>query len=185
MRLVLFTFPFAIAIGYLLRGQLRHLGNVQFRYGWAGLAGVVLQFLPVEGTPGYLLLSASFVLLLFVAGANIRLTGFALVLAGLWLNFLVIVVNEGMPVARQAIISSDQAETLEDIQAANTNKHHLATDDTDLLFLGDVIGIPSPVRQAISVGDVVAYAGAMWFVVAGMRPPREREADLRVAEASV
>jgi hypothetical protein len=185
MRLILFTFPPAIGIGYLLGGSLRNLAGVRFRYPGAGLVGVALQVLPVGGTLGYLALVGSFVLLLFVTGANWKLTGFALVLLGLWLNFLVIVVNEGMPVTRQAIVSSGQAETIAEIDDSGGTKHHLATGDDRLMFLADRIPIPAPVKQAVSLGDVVAYAGAIWFVIAGMRRrDDEVEADLRVAEAS-
>ncbi len=174
MRLVLFAFPLAIGLGYLLGGRLRNLAELRFRHGWAGLVGVGLQILPVGGTGGSLILIASFVLLLFVAGANWRLPGFGLIVLGLCMNFLVIAVNEGMPVTAQALVASGQAGTLDDLQSAGGAKHHLATSEDHLLFLADRIAIPPPVRQAVSVGDVVAYAGAMWFVVAGMR---RREAD--------
>ena len=184
MRLVLFTFPLAIGLGYLLGGRLSNIGRVKFRHGWAGFVGVILQFLPIGGTLGYLVLVASFLLLLFVASVNWKLPGFLLVLVGLWMNFLVIVVNEGMPVTREAIVASGQADTLDDLVDAGGTKHHLATPEDDLVFLGDRIALPSPVRQAVSIGDVVAYAGAMWFVVAGMRgKDRELEAERPVAEA--
>lgn len=179
MRLVLFTFPPAIGVGYLLGGRLRNLGLVRFRYPAVGLAGVALQVLPIGGTPGFLALVASFLLLLFVSAANWRLTGFVLVIVGLWMNFLVIVVNRGMPVTREAIVASGQAATLEGIEDSGGTKHHLATAEDDLMFLADRIAVPAPVKQAISVGDIVAYAGAMWFVVAGMRR-REEEADVDV-----
>ncbi|MGZ8593734.1 MAG: DUF5317 domain-containing protein [Actinomycetota bacterium] len=184
MRLVLFAFPLAIALGYLAGGRLRRLGGLRFRHGWAGLAGVALQFLPFDGTPGYLALLASFGLLVFAAVANRRHPGFALVIAGLCLNFVVIAVNQGMPVTRDAIVASDQAETLDDIRDEGGNKHHLATDEDDLLFLADTIGVPAPVRQAISIGDIAAYAGAMWFVVAGMRRREEHpHPEVQIAEA--
>jgi hypothetical protein len=182
MRLVLFTFPLAIGLGYLLGGRLSNLGGIRFHHGWAGLVGVVLQFFPIGGTPGYLVLVASFLLLLFVSSVNWKLPGFLLVLIGLWMNFLVIVVNEGMPVTREAVIASGQADTLQDLRDAGGTKHHLATPDDDLVFLGDRIAVPPPVRQAISMGDVVAYVGAIWFVVAGMRPRDEnRGRDLSLA----
>jgi hypothetical protein len=180
MRLVLFAFPLAIGLGYLLGGRLQRLGTTRFRHAWAGLAGVVLQVLPVSGTPGFWVLMASFALLVFVAWVNVRLPGFALVLVGLALNFLVIAVNEGMPVTRDAIVASDQGDTLDDIRDAGGTKHHLATDDDDLLFLADRFGIPAPVKQAVSVGDVVAYGGVMWFVVAAMRR-RDEDAATSVA----
>lgn len=186
MRLVLFTFPVAIALGFAVGGRLRNLGTTPFRHGWAGIAGIALQFVPVGGAAGYLVLSASFVLLLFVASSNWRLPGFLLVLVGLSLNFLVIVVNEGMPVTREAIVASGQAHTLGELEEATSAKHHLATQDDELLFLGDRIAIPAPVEQAVSVGDVVAYVGAMWFVVAGMRSPGREDPgrDLEPAGAS-
>lgn len=185
MRLVLFVFPLAIGLGYLLGGRLHRLGNVRFRHAWAGLAGVALQVLPVGGTLGFVVLIASFVLLLFVAWVNRRLPGFALIAAGLCLNLVVIAVNEGMPVTREAIVASDQAETLDDIRAAGGTKHHLATAQDDLLILADRIGIPAPVAQAVSIGDVVAYAGVVWFVVAAMRRRTEEEpASVPAAETS-
>jgi len=186
MRLVAFAFPLAIGLGYVVGGRLHHLGELRFRHAWAGLAGVGLQFVPAEGTAGFLTLLASFGLLVVAAVANRRLPGFPLVIAGLCLNLIVIGVNEGMPVTRDAIVASDQADTLDDIRDAGGAKHHLATDDDDLIFLADTIGIPSPVRQAISVGDIAAYAGAMWFVVAGMRRRGERAGrDAPTEEASV
>ena len=187
MRLILFTFPIAIAIGYALGGRLSNLGRVSFRWPLAGILGVALQFAPVGGSGGYLLLVASFLLLIVAAAANWRLPGFILIIAGLWLNFMVITVNEGMPVTRQAIVASGQAETLAELVDSPESKHHLAGPDDELLFLGDHIAVPPPVKQAISLGDVLAYTGAMWFVVAGMRrsgKAGEPAPDLRIAGAS-
>ncbi len=184
MRLILFAFALAIGLGYLMGGRLRNLGAVRFRHAWAGLVGVGLQFLPVTGAPGYVALIASFVLLAFVAVANRRLPGFALIVVGLCLNFLVIAVNEGMPVTREALVASGQTATIDDLREAGGSKHHLATSEDDLQFLADRFGIPAPVNQAVSVGDIVAYSGVMWFVVAAMRRRDEdADAELLAAEA--
>ena len=186
MRLVLFTLPIAIVLGYVLGGRLANLAAVSFRWPLAGVLGFGLQFLPVGGTGGYLLLVGSLLLLFVAAAANWSLPGFVLILVGLWMNFVVITVNEGMPVTRQAIVASGQADTLEELVESGGSKHHLAGPDDQLLFLADHIAIPPPVRQAVSFGDIVAYGGALWFVVAGMRR-RENEAaprtELRMAEA--
>jgi hypothetical protein len=91
-----------------------------------------------------------------------------------------------MPVTREAVLASDQGETLDDLSSAGGSKHHLATSDDDLLFLADRIGIPAPVAQAVSVGDVVAYAGVVWFVVAAMRRrPEHAPAGAAAAETSL
>ncbi len=168
MRLILVTFSLAIALGYLLGGRLRNFGSIRLRLPWVGLAAVGLQLVPANGPLGSALLFTSFALLLVVGVVNRRVPGFGLVVAGLCLNFLVIAVNDGMPVTHEAVIASGQADTLDDLRAGGA-KHHLATADDELLVLADRFGIPAPVRQVISIGDVLAYAGAVWFVVAGMR----------------
>jgi hypothetical protein len=185
MRLILIAFPLAIGLGYLLGGRLRNLAGLRFRHAWAGLVGVGLQFLPVGGLAGSLVLLASFVLLLFVAVVNRRLPGFALVVVGLCLNFLVIAVNQGMPVTREALEGSGQLDTLHELETDGGAKHHLAGPGDDLLILADRIALPPPISQAISVGDIVAYAGVIWFVAAGMRRNEDDQpADLPAAEVS-
>jgi hypothetical protein len=167
MRLVLYTLPVVIAAGYLFGGRLRNLSHVTLRYPAAGVAGLVLQVLPARGSAGLLLLIASLVLMVVFAGANWRLSGFALVAVGLWANLLVVAVNDGMPITASAFVASRQTEGLGDLGPGG--RHHLATPRDDLVFLGDAIPIPAPINRAVSIGDLVAYAGAMWFVVVGMR----------------
>jgi hypothetical protein len=118
---------------------------------------------------------ASFALLFAFAALNVRNPGFPLILVGLCLNALVIGVNHGMPVQRQALITSGQGSTLHLLAREGGAKHHLAGPDDRLMLLGDVIPVPKPVGQVISVGDVATYAGVMWFVVASMRPSRRPE----------
>ena len=169
MRLLLFAIPLALMVGLLLGGRISNLAEISFRWPLAAIAGIALQFVPVAGTTGAIVLTLSFVCLFVAVGMNRRLPGFVLLLIGLWLNFVVITVNQGMPVTRHAIIASGQAETLSGLKALESSKHHLATRDDQLLFLGDVVPIGPPVKQAVSVGDLIAYAGAMWFIVAAMR----------------
>jgi hypothetical protein len=177
MRLVVLTIPVAVLVGYLAGGRLANLANVRFRWPLSGLLGIALQFAPVAGTGGTLLLVASFLFLFVAAGVNHRLPGFALILVGLWLNFVVITVNEGMPVTGQALVASGQVNTLADLRSGADTKHHLASDRDELVFLGDAIPIPPPIHQAVSIGDLLAYSGAMWFVVRGMRRQTPQAAD--------
>lgn len=184
MRLVMLTIPVAVLVGYLAGGRLGNLANVRFRWPMSGLAGIALQFAPVAGTGGTLLLVASFLFLFVAAGVNRRLPGFALILVGLWLNFVVITVNEGMPVTQHALVASGQANTLADLRSGADTKHHLASDKDELLFLGDAIPIPPPVHQAVSLGDLLTYSGAMWFVIRGMRRQAPQAADGQEAHGS-
>ncbi len=169
LRLLFVSMFSAIVLGYLARGRLGNLADTRFRWGWIGIAGVVLQFLPVTGRLGDLVLTLSFLLLFVVAGVNWRLPGFVLILAGLWMNFVVITVNQGMPVTREAIVASGQADTLKELKQLDSPKHHIKTADDQLMMLGDLIGIPAPIKQAVSIGDLAAIAGVMWFVIGAMR----------------
>ena len=174
MRLIMATVVVATIAGLLAGGTLRDFPSVGIRAAWLALAGVVLQFVPVGGTLGTVLLYASFAALIAFAVVNVRVHGFVLILVGLALNALVIVANQGMPVTRDALEHSNQSATLADLIANGGAKHHLAGDGTVLLPLGDVIPLGAPFDQAISVGDVCVQLGAAWFIVASMprRHPR-------------
>lgn len=170
MRLVVIILPASISLGYLLGGRLRNISDLNLRYPAAGLAGLGAQLLPVRGAASQLLLIASLVLMLAFAGLNWRMAGFVLIAVGLWSNLVVVVVNDGMPVTAAALVASGQTDSLEDLTPGG--RHHLTTPDDELVFLADAIPIPAPVNRAVSVGDLVAYVGAVWFVVAGMRRQR-------------
>ncbi len=175
MRLVLFAFPVAILVGYVTGGRIGNLAAFTFRWPLAGLGGIALQFAPFAGTTGTVLLLASFLLLLATATVNLRLPGFLLILVGIGLNFLVIATNGGMPVTRHALVASGQSDTLAALERSGGAKHHLASDEDVLLQLGDVIPVPAPVHQAVSAGDLLAYAGASLLIVQGMRRPPTAE----------
>lgn len=168
LRLLGITLVGALALGLLSRGRLSNLAEVRFRFGWVAIVGVVLQFLPISGTAGDLVLIASFLCLFVVCVANVRLPGFPLILLGLLLNFVVITVNQGMPVPESAVVASGQEDTLEELRTLDSPKHHLEGPDDELMLLADVIPLGPPIRQAVSIGDLMSLAGVVWFVVAAM-----------------
>lgn len=176
MKLMLLSLSLAVLAGVVLGGRMSNLSTLRLRWTGLALAGFALQWVYGPGTVIPLLcLYVSFVLLTVFAIKNLRVAGFPIILAGVLMNFLVIGLNQGMPVAKQALIASDQAETLDDLMNNPWPKHHLASDDDLLLFLGDVIAVPAPVRQAISVGDIFTYGGVGVVIVTGMRRPARRE----------
>lgn len=179
MKPVLITLVLAIGIGKVAGGRLSGLSAMRFRLVPAALAGLLLQFLVPSGIWQQVLLFASFLLLGAFAVANIRIPGFTLILAGIVMNFLVIGVNAGMPVPRWSLERSDQIQELEFLIEHGGAKHHLATEEDTLMFLADVIPLPSPIRQSVSAGDVVTYAGVAYVIVAGMRRRREIETPER------
>jgi hypothetical protein len=185
MKLMLVSLSLAILAGIVLGGEMRNLSAVRLR--WAGLAmiGFALQWVYGPGTLIPLTsLYVSFVLLTVFAIKNLRLVGFPIILAGIAMNFLVIGLNQGMPVAEQALMASGQADTLDDLIHNPFPKHHLASDEDLVLFLGDVIALPQPVGQAISLGDIFTYGGVGVVIVAGMlTPARRRDDDAQPATA--
>ena len=175
MKLVLPAFAVAILIGYLRGGRLAALADLRLRWQGAALLGLLLQVLLWPGGDWPLLyLYLSFVLLTAFAIVNIRVTGVALILIGVVLNFTVIVLNRGMPVSRQAVVASHQADSLGELVDDGGPKHHLASSADHLRFLGDVIAVPA-LEQAVSAGDIFTYGGVMVLIAVGMG--RRRRAD--------
>jgi Family of unknown function (DUF5317) len=185
MRLILVVVIGAIIAGYLSGGSLREFPTVRTRWWWLALAGVAMQLVTGGGTLETLLLLASFVVLLVYVAANLRAPGYALILLGLLLNFAVIAANQGMPVTREALVASGQTDTLPELASnAEGQKHFLAGDDARLLELGDVIALGSPIRQAVSIGDILVHLGIGWFIVMAMRR-RDRSPALEPGTAEV
>jgi diguanylate cyclase (GGDEF)-like protein len=171
VKVILATMLFSIAFGYAGGGRLTNLAKVRILLAPLAIVGLALQLVLPPGPWPLVLLLVSFVLLLVFGYVNRRVPGFRLILVGIMLNLLVIGVNHGMPVAKQALIDSGQQETLTELVHAGGAKHHLAGPDDELLFLGDVIAIPQPVGQIVSLGDVLTYGGVAWLIIASMLGP--------------
>ena len=176
MKLMFVSLSLAVLAGIVLGGHIRNLSAVRLRWTALAMIGFALQWVYGPGTLIPLTcLYVSFVLLTVFAIKNLNIVGFWIILAGVAMNFLVIGLNQGMPVAEQALMASGQADTLDDLINNPWPKHHLAADDDLVLFLGDVIALPQPVGQAISLGDIFTYCGVGVVIVAGMRTPSRRE----------
>ena len=176
MKLFAFVIVAALLMGLALGGRLANLEKLRLHWWGLALVGLGIQFVPLpEGAGGIDLvvrtsvLAISYSLLLTFAAANLRLAGMALLLAGIAMNFVVIAVNGGMPVSAETLRDSGQEEVLASLQAERADKHHLLNEDDKLTFLADVIAVPQPVGQAISIGDVFIYGGLAWTIVASMR----------------
>jgi Family of unknown function (DUF5317) len=183
MKLIVGALVLAIVIGYLMGGRLSNLSNLRIRWAPLAIVGLAMQLINPPGHWPLAMLIGSFVLLFAFAVVNRHVLGFWLILVGISLNFLVIGLNSGMPVSAQALSASGQEDTIGQLtnRADSYVKHHLAGDDDELLFLGDVIAIPPPIGQAVSVGDIFTYGGVVVVVVAGMRR-RTKEQPAPAAE---
>ncbi len=183
MKLILATLLLAAILGLLAGGRLSALSSLKVRWTPTAIVGLALQLVPVPGRVWPLvLLFVSFALLIAFGIVNLRarIPGFALILLGIVMNFTVIAVNQGMPVSGDALVASHQESTLPVLLAGAGAKHHLAGPDDRLMVLADVIALP-PLEQVVSLGDVFAYAGVVWLIVASMRRRREHVEPARPA----
>lgn len=170
MKLLALALLLSIAVGYLLGGRLAGLGTLRLRWAPLAIVALVLQVIVPSGGWPLILLLTSFVVLAAFVIANRRIAGFWLILAGVALNFAVIGLNGGMPVSASALEASGQASTVGELtNPDHAVKHHLASPADTAVFLGDVIAIPPPLGQAISLGDICTYGGVAVVVISGMR----------------
>lgn len=175
MILFIAVLALALLVGLLLRGSVQRFEQLHLRWWGLVIAGLVMQFVPLPNSRAgtdllvrVAVLSCSYSLLVIFAWLNARLPGMALVLLGLVLNAAVIIPNGGMPVSENALERSGQLDLLQVLIDEGAAKHHLMTDDDVLTPLADVIAIPKPLGQIVSVGDLVLYAGVVWLIVAVM-----------------
>ena len=188
MKLLLAVVLLSVFLGYLFGGRLDRLEALRPRWWGLVILGLGIQFIPLpNGASGTDLvirtavLALSYSLLLTFALVNVRMPGMFLVVVGLACNMTVIVANGGMPASAQALIDSGQEDVVAYVREQGADKHHLLTDDDRLTFLADVIAVPQPIGQAVSVGDILVYAGLTWLIVATMRgwTPSARPAGSR------
>lgn len=173
VRLLFGVFAVAILLGYAFGGRLSGFDSARARLWWLALIGLALQGIPVDSHGAAMtLLMVSYLTLAVFAAVNIRSAGFALLLVGLALNWLVIAVNWGMPVSGTALTRSGQSDVLHLLESEGGVKHHLATSEDTAMFLADVIPLGGPLGQVVSAGDILVYAGIGWYVVSMMNGPR-------------
>jgi Family of unknown function (DUF5317) len=180
MTLFAFALVLGAASGYLLGGRMSSLGSVRIRWWGLIVAGLLLQLVPLPGGDGgtdlvirTVVLSLSSVMLVAFALINVRVPGMAFIMVGVFANFVVIVANGGMPVGADALRNSGQHAVLAQMRESEADKHHLLTDSDSLTFLSDIIAVPAPIGQAISIGDVIISLGLIWFTASSMRPGTE------------
>ncbi|MDF9840934.1 MULTISPECIES: DUF5317 domain-containing protein [unclassified Paenibacillus] len=169
----------------LFRGGLKHglvqFSNIRLKSGWIFPLLLVFQFFmfyiqerssTVAAASGYIYIAVYVVGLIFL-WLNRHNKGFWLIMIGVFLNFLVMLVNGGrMPVSYEAASVLDPIY-LEMLRSGDAvTKHYLLDASTRLAFLGDIIPLSSPYprTQAISIGDVVMNFGIFLFIVNIMTP---------------
>lgn len=145
----------------LAGGRLSRLGALRLRGLWLAPVALAVQVLIVTIAPGgstalhsavhagtYVMLAA------FLAG-NLRLPGAPVIAAGAASNALAIAVNRGvMPAA-------SLAQRLAGLKLDPGFQNSAAVAHPHLLWIGDVIPVPGPLPNVMSVGDLLIFAGML------------------------
>src|SRR3990170_1054070 len=154
----------SILAGWLVGGKVSRLTDVRLVGAGYIIAAFAVQALVPKASAadprlGYLFHVGSYLILLVALSRNEPSPAIALMAAGIFLNFIVISFNGGMPVAAVPA-------------AAIKDAVHIAMDKTTRLpWLGDVIPwpLPGPLKGQVSPGDLLLAAGIAVLIIQGMR----------------
>ena len=166
----LVTIVVGVALGLGLGGSAHRALRLRPDLWQIGVAALALQLISqlfaISGGVSVAIDLVSRGALIGVALANLRIGGMIVVTIGLALDFIVTLVNWGMPTSRSALVSAGLIEEGEAGSISLTGARHLA--DGDLLrFLGEII--PLPTGQVVSIGDLVTLVGVALVIMAVLR----------------
>jgi len=168
MLLLIFVLVIPVIIALVRGGNLGNLTDMSVHGWWLLFVGFAMQIVsnilgPDQGTLIRGLVLGSYVVLLGVVAANWSRPGMWVTGLGLFMNFLVIAANGGMPVLPEAVELAGGTLTLP-LDA----KHVILDGTTRLPFLADLLPLPGNV---ISIGDVFFAIGLGVFIEDQVRRP--------------
>jgi uncharacterized protein DUF5317 len=145
----------------LTGGKLSRLAKLQLRWLWTAPLALVLQVVITVIVPDghHTLHSAvhvvTYALLCVFLAANFNIPGVRVIAAGAALNLIAILANEGVMPA-----SATAERIAGEVQSAG---YHNATPlaHPHLMWLGDLIPIPGPLPNVVSIGDCIIFAGML------------------------
>jgi hypothetical protein len=148
----------------LTGGSLRGLAQLRVRGLWLGPVAVFVQTVLVTILPGgsesvhAVIHIGTYGLLASFLWLNRRLPGVAVIAAGAFLNGLVITLNGGvMPAAVTA-------QKLAGLTEAGGFHNSTVVAHPHLLWFGDIIPVPWPLPNVLSVGDCIVFVGLLFLL---------------------
>ncbi len=175
---ILYAIPIGIVAGYLLGGRLDRLGDLQFRWAWLAVAGLVVQvglfspvLAPLVGDLGPAIYVASTAAVFIAVLRNWRIPGLAIVAVGAASNLLAIAANGGvMPASPEAVAALG-------LGATEGFSNSVVMTDPALRPLTDIFALPTwlPAANVFSIGDVLIGVGVAVAIATGMRGRRRAE----------
>ncbi len=177
MLLFIEAMVLGLIVAFIRKGKLENIERIEIR-GWylfllAGLIQLTISFLKAKNLllgpeffHTYFIYIHGFTYILLIIGALINVNNrfMIFVLVGILLNFIVIFSNDGkMPVSFENVQGYEHYEELPD--RAYDIKHSIVTEDTNFVYLADIIPLPSayPLAGIISIGDIFLSLGVFIF----------------------
>lgn len=164
----------SIIIGYILRGRLKNINNVEIYHLYLVFAAFIIEAITIfcirkgllqRGTITFVIDLCMYILIFLFGYFNRRNPFIAIMCFGFLLNAIPIFLNGGaMPVGIKAIDTVGLTHNID-----KEGLYRLVDSNTKLWFLGDVIPFKFITNLAISIGDIVAAVGLMLFVIMGMK----------------
>ncbi|HDP70603.1 MAG TPA: hypothetical protein ENN38_07360 [Actinobacteria bacterium] len=125
------------------------------------------DFLPAVKHGAFFILIFTYVLLIIAVILNRKNKYFLILGLGVFLNFVVIALNGGMPVSLEAVLRFGSPEAALRIKQSFDFIHILMSDGTKLKFLADIIPFPTLLpfgMSLISIGDIFISLGVFLVV---------------------
>ena len=165
-------------------GDLRHLGRLRLRGIWLGPLAVFLQTVLVTIAPGgnHAVHSAihivTYALIAFFLWLNRGVVGAPIIAIGAFLNALAITVNGGvMPAAATA-------ERVAGLTLGKGFHNSAVVAHPHLLWFGDIIPVPGPLPNVLSVGDIIIYVGMLVLLHRTCHGPKAERVPTEVQAAA-
>jgi hypothetical protein len=157
-----------LAMALLRKGKVTRLVELKWKFSFLIIVAFLIQYGSIFAFQKDLLLATpiSYLLLIVFCLLNRNFPGFYLMAAGIVLNLLVMVANNGrMPVNLGAAKDLDPG-LYPSLVAGEYGKHIGMSGETHLNFLGDFIYLKSPYphHTIISIGDVIFSIGIIIFM---------------------
>jgi hypothetical protein len=158
---ILYAIVIGLAVGFLVGGRAAGLGEIQLRWSWVILGGLLVQVV-LFSEPVYI---GSTALVIAAILANRAIPGMRLVALGAASNLTAIVSNGGyMPASAQAAAALGKAHPTSYSNSAIIPAPVLAP-------LTDIFALPAwlPFANVFSIGDVLIGIGIGLVIVKAMR----------------
>lgn len=155
----------------LTGGRLQRLADLQLRWLWLGPGAIALQVLIITIAPGgnrtlhALIHTGTYALVGAFLWANRRIVGARTIGLGAVTNTIAIIANGGVMPA------SITAQRLAGLTQGAAFNNSAALAHPNLLWLGDIIPVPGPLPNVLSIGDCIIFTGMLMLLHRTCRTP--------------